>query len=124
MLPAKKRRHHKPKRVMPSAPSPVGPVLVAADYVVGQMLLTFDQAVDVSAFDGSQIIVVDGPAGFEYVGNSASAADPESIVVNLDLAGPATGTMVLLTATGLTGIVSANDGASWAGVADVELPFP
>jgi hypothetical protein len=42
----------------------------------------------------------------------------------LQVIGGASGGRVLLTATALTGIVAAGDGGTWAGVTELELPYP
>ena len=60
---------------------------------------------------------------------SLSLTDTDGVVI-LDpsnvryFSGGFTGEGITLWATGATGIVAADGGAMWAGVTDVELPFP
>ena len=87
--------------------------------------LTFDRAIDVADLDGSQITVEDtAETGFIFAGTVAVALPtPQSVVVGLTPTGSAEGPTDV-TATASTGIVAADDGGTWAGVTDLELPFP
>jgi hypothetical protein len=102
-------------------------VLVSASYDenVPMVFLTFDRAVDVSAFVASQVIVNDGsiaPGIWGGVG-AAGILSPMQIAVSLDRLGDAPLGPVMLTATALTGLKAVDDGGTWAGVTDVGLPF-
>ena len=60
-----------------------------------------------------------------YVGGGpVEQVGPASVLVPLDEDGEFVGTGVRLTVTAGNGIVAVDDGAAWAGVTDVELPFP
>ena len=87
--------------------------------------LTFDRAVDVSAFSGGDVLVDDATFnGMRYTGEVAEDDGPGVVRVLLTDVGDDLGAGVTLTATAATGIVAAGDGAAWAGVTDLELPFP
>jgi hypothetical protein len=101
--------------------------LVSASYdeSVPAVFLTFDRAVDVSAFVASQVIVNDGsiaPGIWGGVG-PAGILSPVQIAVGLERLGDAPVGPVTLSATALTGLVAVDDGGTWAGVTDVGLPF-
>jgi hypothetical protein len=126
VLTAKQRRHHKRRSVRAAPPALT---LVQAIYptdVSGTIDLKFDRAINVDAFDGEQVIVKDGT----LLGAICNCAGPAELqdaqtvrlyLVNLeDYLLP----NQLLSATGASGIVAADDGAAWAGVTDVALPFP
>ena len=101
----------KPLRFQKKRPTtlPTPPLtLVAAVYEVGSHVeLTFDRAVDASAMDAASVIVNDGDvANFVYGGVDASQTDGPRVV-----------------RVSLNGIVAAGDGAAWAGVTALALPF-
>ena len=79
--------------------------------------------IDVSAFDPSSITVNDPASGSLYQAASAVVLGGIIVQVTMTPAGPSSGTRTLLNATAATGIVSADDGAEWAGATDLELPF-
>ncbi|MBC7785571.1 MAG: hypothetical protein H7144_17190 [Burkholderiales bacterium] len=116
----------KRKTQTPSVPVPL-PVLVAAVYseVDLTITLTFDRAIDYTAFDGTQVQVFDPvDNNQQYLGTGGvifMAAD--TIEVQLVSTGAYAGDFIHLDATAATGIV-ANDGGAWAGVLDLVLPFP
>ena len=124
-----RNRRGRPLRRPPAAtPPPVAPTLVAATYAEStEVSLDFDRPVDVAGFDGSQIVVDD--AEFALTRYAATGlvtqTGPASLLIGLEPIGPATGgSGVTLTASAASGIVAVDGGAAWAGVADVELPFP
>ncbi|MBC7784993.1 MAG: hypothetical protein H7144_14235 [Burkholderiales bacterium] len=102
-------------------------MLVAAVYseVDLTITLTFDRAVDYTAFDGTQISVFDPvDNNQQYLGTGGVAfMSAETIEVQLTSAGAYAGDFIHLDATAATGIV-ASDGGAWAGVVDLVLPFP
>jgi hypothetical protein len=121
-----KQRIRRKRRTIQSPPALM---LVQAIYptdVSGTIDLQFDRAINVDAFDGEQVIVKDGT----ILGAICNCAGPAELqdaqtvrlyLVNLeDYLLP----NQLLSATGASGIVAADDGAAWAGVTDVALPFP
>jgi hypothetical protein len=123
--PAKRRLHHKRRYVVIGAP-PTALVLLSVAYEpTAALTLTFNRAIDIDAIDGSAIVVDDGVYGFRFAGaGGATLVSPTA--VELLLVGveelPFTG--VHLTAALANGIVASGDEVAWAGVTDVELPFP
>jgi hypothetical protein len=116
----------RPRVQAPTAP-PQTLVLVSASYdeSVPAVFLTFDRAVDASAFVASQIIVNDGsiaPGIWGGVG-AAGILGPTQIAVSLERLGDAPLGPVTLTATALTGLTAVDDGGTWAGVSELGLPF-
>jgi hypothetical protein len=115
------------KRRGAQAPVATGPVLLAASYAPGDLILslTFDRAVDVSAIVPGQLIVVDGEQDIEWGGTAEAWQDsPESLSMIMIENGEYTGEGTKLTVTSSSGIVAAEGGAAFAGVSDVELPYP
>lgn len=112
-----------------SVSSAVAPlVLVSATYDTDgpKATLTFDRAVDVSAFDGAAITVNDpvwAAATFDGSGGAVlvSPAVVDVMLVPIDLP---SGTIVTMSATAATGIAAADDGGTWAGAIDLALPYP
>ena len=125
-------RFRKPRghagRVAPAAPPAPGgaPVLVAASCDESPTLtLVFDRPVDVSGMDVAAIRVDNGLLMFSYAGWQAPVLlDPTTVQVLLEGTTDYDGPGVILDAPGGAGIVAAEDGAAWAGVDDLALPFP
>jgi hypothetical protein len=110
-----------------AAPAPVAtPVLIAASCDESPTLtLVFDRPVDVSAMDVAAIRVDNGLLMFSYVGHGTpTLASPTTVDVALSGTTDYDGPGVILDAPGGAGIVAAGDGAAWAGVDDLALPFP
>jgi hypothetical protein len=121
----------KPMKYKPRVPAPAPFLqtlaLISAFYdeSVPAVFLTFDRAVDASALVASQVIVNDGsiaPGIYGGVG-AAGILSPTQIAVTLERLADAPVGPVTLTATASTGLVAVDDGGTWAGVADVGLPF-
>jgi hypothetical protein len=125
VIPAKPPRHRKRKSV-PASSAPAPLVLVSAVYDAGAgVTLTFDRAVEIGAMDAGAITVNDGAImGFVYEGVVASPSGPAMVVVDLGGVEESSDPVTQLTATAANGIVAADDGGAWAGVTDLELPFP
>ena len=104
------------------------PTLVAAAFGVDDgafVTLTFDRAVAVDGFDSASVSVEQQVLESVYVASSAVLLDPVTVKVELFADAPCpAGPDVLLTAGADNGIVAAEGGEPWAGVSDVELPFP
>jgi hypothetical protein len=115
----------RPRAAQPSPP--VGALtLVAADYDPGTaVILTFDRAIDIASLDGSVIVIDDGSfQGFRYSATLAAALTaPATVRIELDGIEEFAGPDVRLTAGAGNGIVAVGDGAAWAGVANVAIPF-
>jgi hypothetical protein len=118
-----RRRRPRPRRKPPGAPAAL--TLVAATYDPGtSVTLTFDRAVSAAALDASQISVYDAAGtGWFYSGTGAGVVAGNSVTVTL-LENEGAEGPTRVTATALTGIVAVDDGGTWAGVTDLELPFP
>jgi hypothetical protein len=101
--------------------------LVSATYQFGDYVrLTFDRAIDIGSLAAGQVVVDDGEfVGQKLVGQGAGTlVEPAIVQIALADDGEASGSDVRLTASAATGIAAADDGGTWAGVADLELPFP
>jgi hypothetical protein len=103
--------------------------LLEATYPIeidGAMRLRFDREIDVSAFDGTQVIVKDGvnQASVMNATGPVVLSDPQTAELYLVITGPYTESNVLFSATGASGIVAVDDGGKWPGVMDAPLPFP
>jgi hypothetical protein len=100
---------------------------VAAAYDPGTSIeLTFGRAIDIAGLDGSVIVIDDGSiSGFRYAATlAATLLGPAVVRIELDGIEEFAGPDVRLTAGAANGIVAVGDGAMWAGVTNVELPFP
>jgi len=111
-----------------SVPPPgVALMLVYAYYDenVGVLRLQFDRAINIAGLNGAAITVRDGTWDqTTYNGISAvSVIDPKTIDLTLVPVGTWSVDEETLTATAHSGIVAANDGGTWAGVANLALPF-
>ncbi len=102
------------------------PVLTSATYETdAAVTLTFDRPVDISGILASFIVVDDGQfTNTRYEGGGAELAGAASVWIELVPIGAASGGTVRLMAGAGNGIVATADGAAWAGVSDVALPFP
>ena len=131
ILPRKRRVGRKRHEATAAAALPMtGPVLIAASYdvLIPSLTLTFDRAVALTGEGGGflnpeTITVHDGVNGIEQFNTpDASGAGTMTLVVSLFSNGPWVGSGVTMTCGAGTGIVDA-DGAAWAGVTNLELPF-
>jgi hypothetical protein len=111
------------KRVQFGPPVPAL-VLTAAMFDSGQLLLSFDREVDVSAVDPSQIFVNDGPSGDQLQATDASQTDPNGVKFSMSAVGRFTGTQTFLLASNATRIVALDDGGAWPGTEGTVLPVP
>jgi hypothetical protein len=122
------RKHRGGFRLPPAgAPGPaVALTLVAATWEESpSVTLVFDRPVDVSGLDVALVRVDIGPLGSSYVGYQAPiVVSPTTVQILLSGVGDYPGPGVVLNAPADTGIVAADDGGTWAGVADLSLPFP
>ena len=119
------RRRRKRHAVVPQQ-APIALTLVGAEYDSGtwSVTLVFDRAVSIAAFDGAQIVVADADNGWLLQGAWASLDNPVTVQVGLDQVGSAEGSGVLLDAGASSGIVAVDDASAWAGVENLQLPFP
>ncbi|CAN5488679.1 hypothetical protein BH09PLA1_BH09PLA1_02290 [soil metagenome] len=129
ITPAPPRKRRRRKQAATSAP-PVQPfTLVAATYDPDfgpTLTLVFDRAINFDSFDGAQIIVDDNASlnlRF-HAGGEFTVSPANTIAITLNEIDSASGSGVTLDASTDTGLVAADDGSPWAGVTDLELPFP
>ena len=117
------RGHIKWKAVSPPAGAPL--VLQDAYYNNdGYLTLRFDRAIDVSGVDGSAIVVNDMTAGSLFNGTGGvSGLDDVMVIFTLVVIGSATEAGIHLNASASSGIVAVDDGGTWAGVSELELPW-
>jgi hypothetical protein len=87
--------------------------------------LTFDRAIDIASINPSAIQVNDDEiTGNLFAGTSgATLANASTVHLPLTVIGVSEGGRVLLSATDASGIEAMDDGGTWAGVSDLELPF-
>jgi hypothetical protein len=125
-FPRRKRRRGRARASSPPTP-PVALNLVSATYEeVVSVSLTFDRPIDIAGLDGAQITVDDGAvAGILYAATGvATLTDPQTVRIELVEVGVSGDPGTRLNASAASGIVAVGDGGTWAGVSDVELPFP
>ena len=95
------------------------------DDVAVVLTLVFDEAVDITNLTGADIFVDDPVSGNLFDGsggvNQPTATTLEVILVPV---GTPVGSVVTMTALSSNGLVAVSDGEPWAGVTDLELPFP
>ena len=124
------RRARGAEQAPPTPPPPVALTLVAATYddVNLQLVLTFDRAVNISAFDGTAIMLGDAVfnhTAYDGTAQPATLDAPAVVRVYLNPTGPFSSTEVDLTATGATGIVAVDDGGTWPGTGGILfVPYP
>jgi hypothetical protein len=111
-----------------SVPAPAALTLVAAAYDPDEQTATlqFDRAVDIAAFDGTQITINDGEEMTQTFngGGGASLLDPLTVRISLAVIGDSVGAGVTMTASAMSGIVASDDGGTWEGATGLGLPFP
>jgi hypothetical protein len=123
-----RRRRKRSKRPATNpTPPPAALVLVAASFSTGDgaiMRLTFDRAIDVGNVDTSQIVLRDGMfLHQQLVGNEVTVVDPTTIDLSMMATGPTGIAVQLLTASAMTGIVAVDNGGTWPGITNAELPI-
>ena len=79
---------------------------------------------DLAEANPPAITVDDGNLGIRWFADSATATSATTVELNLAYLTEMSFTGIHMTATDANGIVAASDGAEWAGVAELELPFP
>ncbi len=119
------RQGRSPRKNLRSSPPSAALTLVSAVTTEGPVLtMQFDRAIDIAAMEVSVIRMDDGVQGFRYVGGGTPIlVDPVTVQVELDGVEEYTGPDVLLNVAAGNGIIAAGDGAAWAGVVDLVLPF-
>ena len=116
------RRRPAKKRVRVVSPTPV---LVKVWYETAlNVTMEFDRDVDVTNFDSTTVRINDADYGDLFEGKPfIGVLAPNRIQVSIQQLGMATGSGVRLTVPEGNGLVAASDGAAWAGVTDVVIPF-
>jgi hypothetical protein len=125
------QKRYKPRVAAQAATPPVPGVplnLVSAQYQVDPaivLLMVFDRAVDISAFNGAAIELDDGDVNSQvYSGASASLVDEVTVQVTLAAEGSESNSGIYLYGTGGSGIVAVDDGGTWVGVIGLALEIP
>ena len=121
-----RKRRGRPKRSAP-ATQPVALVLVSAtlDLSGPSVTLAFDRAIDIAGIVPAQVLVDDAvTAGYRFAG-SGTVVLVNAVTVQVELVdvGPSVQPGVHLDASAGTGIVAVDDGGTWGGVTNLELPF-
>lgn len=102
--------------------------LVAANwnFLLTRLELTFDRAVNVAGYIAQQLEINDDVDTFRQWKDAiiGSQPTPESVHFTMFISGISMGGVRELTTLGDTGIVAVDNGAGWAGVTDLPLPFP
>jgi hypothetical protein len=119
--PPGKRR---PRRLPPPRRAELTLVAAAYDFALHRIDLTFDRAVSIAAMDVTQIQIDDSDSGNRYQGSGTpTLTAPATVRVNTTLVGPVSVPNTFLTAGAQTGIVAENDGRTWDGVTEQQVPF-
>jgi hypothetical protein len=123
--PRKERLYHKRERDGSASPAPaVPPTLLEGSFDDEQpLILTFDRAINIDAFDGSALLINDPRTGGLYhATDTPTLVDPTTLHVPAVGTGEgSTGTQTTLTASAHSGIVAADGGAAWTGCTDFHL---
>jgi len=128
--PTKFRKHGgrtKPQRATQTPPTRELILEAAAfDNDTVTVTLTFDRAIDIAGIVGGDIIVNDADitANLYEATGPVTMLSPTTVRIELTGVGEATGTGVRLSAGAANGIVAVDDGGTWAGTTNTELPFP
>jgi hypothetical protein len=124
--PVKKQPKIRPPTVVPAPPG-LPLMLQEGTYFpdTGILQLFFHRAVDLSGFNGAAFLFKDGVTHFLTYTANGSTVEPDGNGFNVGLTagGAYTGGDTLLTVSALSGIKAVDDGGTWAGVVDLELPF-
>ena len=124
-----RRRKTKAGQATTPTPPPQALTLVAAAFTAGDpssLVLTFDRAIDIDALDGSAILVRDGAVTeilWDATGGAALTG-PATVEITLTPVEGDSAPGTVLTAGPTSGIVAVDDGGTWEGVSELELPFP
>ena len=123
IIPTKRRIHRKPRQqAVPVVPALT---LVSASYGTFQAVLSFDRAIDLSAFDPTAIFVNDAERAMRVQGGGEySLSDPNTVSLSMGEVGDYEGGETTLEAGAGNGIVAVDDGAAWSGTEGTGLPFP
>jgi hypothetical protein len=108
-----------------TTPRPPALNLVSASYATFQVTLSFDRAIDVSAFDVSTIFVNDAERSMALQGGGEfSLSDANTVSLSMSEIGDYEGGETVLIASANSGIVAVDDGGTWDGTEGTGLPFP
>ena len=115
------------RKVAQQPPAPAALTLLSASYDQTAKTLTmqFDRAIDVSAFDGEEVLVYDGTFNHHtYVASGTiTMIDPATMRVGLFSIIADSDPGVNLTAASDNRIKAVDDGGTWSGTEGTALPF-
>jgi hypothetical protein len=131
-IPIFRRRRGRARRneTAPIPPPPAPLALLGAVYSdeppAATLTLVFDRPINIAALVGTAIVVDDGAQTYLLYNATGGAEllDPTTVKLTLIAVDSPIGGSILLSATGLSGIVAADDGGTWLGVTNLPLPFP
>jgi hypothetical protein len=103
-------------------------MLVSVDYDWGDevVVLSFNQAIDISGLDAT-LITLDDPVHnhqFYLCDGGTDLLSDTSVQLALNSIGANRGSTLVMNAPAGNGIAAVSGGASWVGVTDLSLPFP
>ena len=121
----RKRRREK-RTAAANATAALTLVSAAYDGDAYTLMLVFSQAISVAGVSPTQIVVYDGFGNGAYynAANGTTLINPTTVRFDLNEIDPFTGPDTHLNASSTNGIVAVSDGAAWAGVSGLVLPFP
>ena len=123
---ARQRKLGKGKRLPPAPPPfPHAPVLASAQFVLGFAVdFSFDRGLNVAGIVPAAFILDDNTGGNRLRGTACTNAILNSFRMEMETIGPAQGSGTTLNVSAANGLVAQADGSPWAGVTNLELPYP
>src|SRR5688572_17081280 len=123
----RKRRGRPRKLESPPEPPAPGPILTQAEYIdtpTPTLRLVFDREIDLSSYNGNVVVVDVASRALSYLASGPQVQPtPEIVEFELVANGPYAGSGVRLTAPEMCLILDLLS-EPWAGVSNLELPFP
>ncbi len=125
-IPKPKRKQKRIRFTPETTQSVAALVLVAAEFdETPRVVLTFDRPIDIAGIVPGAIVVKQAALGAIYNGvGPATLATPTTVVIVLEFTDEYFGPTDTLMASAGNGIVAVDNGGTWAGATELELPFP